>query len=163
MFIYLINKMEFSGNKSTVPSCMTINQIWLMARDKHFLNFARSSDVKKSSPIAAESSGLPADATVDSSKRSKPTEQLVSVPLRNHKRPESASHFFTVVPDADTEAMLCHASETLASLSVMATDLARELEGPRRQIIVTIQQLSAIGELLVNRALDNLKLPQESS
>jgi hypothetical protein len=119
--------------------------------------------VKKSSPIAAESSGLPADATVDSSKRSKPTEQLVSVPLRNHKRPESASHFFTVVPDADTEAMLCHASETLASLSVMATDLARELEGPRRQIIVTIQQLSAIGELLVNRALDNLKLPQESS
>ncbi|MHC8358319.1 DUF6124 family protein [Pseudomonas sp. LB3P81] len=119
--------------------------------------------MKKATPIATEQSGLPARDTVHSPKPSKVSEQLVSVPLRNHKRPESASHFFTIVPDADTEAMLCHASETLASLSVMATDLARELEGPRRQIILTIQQLSAIGELLVNRALDNLQPPRGSS
>ncbi|MFL1524736.1 DUF6124 family protein [Pseudomonas sp. O230] len=119
--------------------------------------------MKKSSPIATEPPGLSASTTVPSPKRSKPTEQLVSVPLRTHKYPESASHFFTVVPDADTGAMLCHASETLASLSVMATDLARELEGPRRQIILTIQQLSAIGELLVNRALENLEPPRGSS
>ncbi|MHC8287814.1 DUF6124 family protein [Pseudomonas sp. XS1P51] len=119
--------------------------------------------MKQSSPIATESSGLPANTTVPSPNHSKVSEQLVSVPLRTHKRPESASHFFTVVPDADTEAMLCHASETLASLSVMATDLARELEGPRRQVILAIQQLSAIGELLVNRALENLEPPRGSS
>lgn len=115
---------------------------------------------EKSSPTATESSGLSASTTVPSPKRSKPTEQLVSVPLRTHTRLEPPSQFFAVVPDVDTESMLCHASETLASLSVMATDLARELEGPRRHVILAIQQLSALGELLVNRALDNLEPPR---
>jgi hypothetical protein len=163
MLINLINKMEFSGNKSTVPSCITINQIWLKARDRHFLNLARSSGVKKSSPIATESSGLTAKNTASSPNRSKPTEQLVSVPLRTHTRLEPPSQFFAVVPDVDTESMLCHASETLASLSVMATDLARELEGPRRHVILAIQQMSALGELLVNRALDTLEPPRGSA
>jgi hypothetical protein len=119
--------------------------------------------MKKSSPIATEPSGLSAGATVDSSNHSKVTEQLVSVPLRNHTRPEPVSHFFAVIPDVDTESLLCHASETLASLSVMATDLSRELEGPRRHVILAIQQLSALGELLVNRALDNLEPPRGAS
>ncbi|MVV50584.1 hypothetical protein EJA72_20440 [Pseudomonas sp. PB120] len=105
----------------------------------------------------------PNHSTVDKTKPSKATEQLVSIPLRNHSRPEPVSHFFAVVPDIDTESMLCHASETLASLSVMATDLARELEGPRRHVILAIQQLSALGELLVNRALDTLEPPRGPS
>lgn len=118
--------------------------------------------MKKATPIATEPSGLPVNTAVASPNPSKPTEQLVSVPLRTHARHEPASHFFAVVPDIDTESMLCHASETLASLSVMATDLARELEGPRRHVILAIQQLSALGELLVNRALDNLEPPCKS-
>jgi hypothetical protein len=132
-------------------------------RDKHFLNLARSSGMKKSSPIATNSPGFPAGDTVASSKPSKPTEQLVSVPLRTHTRLDPPSQFFAVVPDVDTAAMLCHASENLASLNIMATDLARELEGPRRQVILTIQQLSALAELLVNRALDVLEPPRGSS
>ena len=68
-----------------------------------------------------------------------------------------------MVPDVDIEAMLCHASETLSSLSVMSADLARELEGPRRQVILAIQQLAALSELLVNRALDNLEVPRDSA
>ncbi|MCK1793155.1 DUF6124 family protein [Pseudomonas violetae] len=104
------------------------------------------------------SNGLP-ENSIGLSNPSKVAEQMVSVPLRNTARPEPASHFFAVVPDVDTESMLCHASETLASLSVMATDLARELEGPRRHVILAIQQLSALSELLVNRALDNLHPP----
>jgi hypothetical protein len=119
--------------------------------------------MKKSTTIATVASGLPADVNVDSSKPSKVTDQLVSVPLRNHARPETADSFFAVVPDVDTVSMLCHASETLASLGVMATDLARELEGPRRHVILAIQQLSALGELLVNRALDNLEPPRGST
>lgn len=119
--------------------------------------------MKKITSIAIEPSGLPADDTVDSSSPAKVTEQLVSVPLRTHTLRKSANCFFAVVPDVDTESVLCHASETLASLSVMATDLARELEGPRRHVIVGIQQLSALGELLVNRALDNLEPPRGSS
>ncbi|MHC8318572.1 DUF6124 family protein [Pseudomonas sp. LB3P31] len=118
--------------------------------------------MKKAIPTVNKTLDLPADAA-GLSKPTKVSEQLVSVPLRNPARPEPASHFFAVVPDVDTESMLCHASETLASLSVMATDLARELEGPRRHVILAIQQLSALSELLVNRALDNLHPPVGSS
>jgi hypothetical protein len=119
--------------------------------------------MKKIATKSAESPNDSPNDTVDSPSPAKVAEQLVSVPLRTHTRPASASYFFAVVPDVDTEALLCHASETLASLSVMATDLARELEGPRRHVIVGIQQLSALSELLVNRALDNLEPPRGSS
>lgn len=163
MFIYLINKMEFSGNKSTGPPCITVNQFWLKARGGHSLNLARNSCMKKVTSIATEKSGLPADDTVATSNLPQVTEQLVSVPLRVHERPEPVRNFFAVVPDVDVKSLLCRSSETLASLSVMATDLARELEGPRRQVILAIQQLSALSELLVNRALDNLEPPQGPS
>lgn len=119
--------------------------------------------MKKTFPSSAESPKHSLSNAVASSKPSKPTEQLVSVPLRTHTRLEPPSQFFAVVPDVDTESMLCHASETLASLSVMATDLARELEGPRRHVILAIQQMSALGELLVNRALDTLEPPRGSA
>lgn len=119
--------------------------------------------MKKFATKSAESPNDFPNNTVDSSSPAKVTEQLVSVPLRTHTLRKSANCFFAVVPDVDTESVLCHASETLASLSVMATDLARELEGPRRHVIVGIQQLSALGELLVNRALDNLEPPRGSS
>ena len=79
--------------------------------------------------------------------------------LRNPNRPDPVSHVFAVVPNVDTESLLCHACETLASLNVMATDLACELEGSRRNVMLAIQQLAALGELLVNRALDNLDPP----
>lgn len=115
--------------------------------------------MKKVVPATPESSSL---SSVRST-RSNVTEQFVSVPLRTHAREESASHFFAVVADIDTPSMLCQASETLATLSVMATDLARELEGPRRHLILAIQQLSALGELLVNRALENLDPPRGAS
>ncbi|SDV06785.1 DUF6124 family protein [Pseudomonas mucidolens] len=74
-------------------------------------------------------------------------------------RPDPVSPFFTIVPNADTTSLLCHACETLASLNVMTTDLASELEGSRRNVALAIQQLAVLGELLVNRALDNLEPP----
>ncbi|ROM77581.1 hypothetical protein BK654_12285 [Pseudomonas brassicacearum] len=78
-------------------------------------------------------------------------------------RPEPASHVFTIIPDVDTESLLCHACETLASLNVMTADLACELQGPRRNVALAIQQLAVLGELLVNRALDNLAPPHGRS
>ncbi len=59
-------------------------------------------------------------------------------------------------PNVRTETLLSHACETLASLNVLTTDLARELEGSHRSLALSIQQLAVLGELLVNRALDNL-------
>lgn len=119
--------------------------------------------MKKATQIETNSSDLQTNNPPVSPTRPKPSESRVSIPLRHQVSPETSNCFFAVVPDVDIEAMLCHASETLSSLSVMSADLARELEGPRRQVILAIQQLSALSELLVNRALDNLELPRESA
>ena len=73
------------------------------------------------------------------------------------KRP---SNIFAVIPDLDNETLLAHASETLASLNVLASDLAFELEGTRRHVALAIQQMISLGELLVNRALDNFDQPE---
>ncbi|MCX4221282.1 DUF6124 family protein [Pseudomonas sp. MCal1] len=81
-------------------------------------------------------------------------------PIRDHSRNrEPVSHIFTILPEVDTESLLCHASENLASLNIMATNLAGEVEGPQRNVTLAIQQLTVLSELLVNRALDNLDPP----
>ncbi|WP_347929031.1 DUF6124 family protein [Pseudomonas helvetica] len=73
------------------------------------------------------------------------------------KRP---SNIFAVIPDLDNETLLAHASETFASVNVLASDLAFELEGTRRHVALAIQQMISLGELLVNRALDNFDQPE---
>ncbi|MFJ2365678.1 DUF6124 family protein [Pseudomonas sp. NPDC087697] len=74
------------------------------------------------------------------------------------KRP---SNIFAVIPDLDNETLLAHASETLASVNVLASDLAFELEGTRRHVALAIQQMISLGELLVNRALDSFDQPEQ--
>ncbi|WP_391560282.1 DUF6124 family protein, partial [Robertmurraya sp.] len=78
--------------------------------------------MKKDDPNSPQSSDLPTDNTIDLPKLSEITERRVSARLRNPDRPDPVSHVFTIVPDADTESLLCHACETLASLNVMSTD-----------------------------------------
>ena len=46
-----------------------------------------------------------------------------------------------------------------AALNVLTTDLACKLEGSPRSLALSIQQLAVVGELLVNRALDNVLNP----
>jgi hypothetical protein len=115
--------------------------------------------MKKANLNSSKSPDLSTSESIDISKLSEITEPLVSARLRNPNRPDPLSHVFTIVPNVDTESLLCHACETLASLNVMATDLACELEGSRRNVTLAIQQLAVLGELLVNRALDNLDPP----
>lgn len=116
--------------------------------------------MKKTTPNSPESPDFPPVDTVDLSKLSEIIERAVAARVRNPGRPDPVSHVFTIIPNVDTESLLCHACETLASLNVMSTDLACELEGPRRNVALAIQQLAVLGELLVNRALDNLDLPE---
>ncbi|MGJ7517211.1 DUF6124 family protein [Pseudomonas baetica] len=113
----------------------------------------------KTTPNTQQSPDPSIGEAVDSSKLSDITEPLVSARLRHPNRPDPVSHVFTIIPNIDTESLLCHACETLASLNVMATDLACEVEGSRRNVMLAIQQLAVLGELLVNRALDNLDPP----
>ncbi|MNR61530.1 hypothetical protein D3C85_1833080 [compost metagenome] len=63
---------------------------------------------------------------------------------------------FAIVPDINTESLLAHACESLASASVMASDLAGFLGTPHRNSLLGIAQIIMLGELAVNRALDNL-------
>jgi hypothetical protein len=73
--------------------------------------------------------------------------------------PRKPSTIFTIVPDIDTETLLVHACESLASASVLASDFAGFLEGPQRNTMLAIQQVIMLGELAVNRALNNLESP----
>ena len=62
-------------------------------------------------------------------------------------RPTSSS-IFTVNPHQNTE--------TLASLNALACGLAFELNGAQRGVLLAIQQMTELGQLLVERALEQL-------
>ncbi|WP_371928426.1 DUF6124 family protein [Pseudomonas sp. BGI-2] len=61
---------------------------------------------------------------------------------------------FFVDPDADDETLLANTCESLASASVMLSNVAGLLEGTHRNTILGIQQVVMLGELAVNRMLD---------
>lgn len=115
--------------------------------------------MKKITPNPPESEALSEADAPDLSQLSETTERIISARLRNPNHPDPISHVFTILPDVDTPTLLAHACETLASLNVMTTDLACELEGSRRNVALAIQQLAVLAELLVNLALDNLDPP----
>ncbi|MDF9907921.1 UNVERIFIED_ORG: hypothetical protein OKW15_005877 [Pseudomonas reinekei] len=73
--------------------------------------------------------------------------------------PYKPSSMFTINPQIDTETLLAHACESLASASVMANDLAGFLEGTHRNTLLGIAQVIMLGELAVNRALDQVDRP----
>ncbi|MBV7555289.1 hypothetical protein KW841_23365 [Pseudomonas sp. PDM28] len=76
--------------------------------------------------------------------------------------PHKPSSMFTINPQIDTETLLAHACESLASASVMANDLAGFLEGTHRNTLLGIAQVIMLGELAVNRALDRLDSPESA-
>jgi len=73
--------------------------------------------------------------------------------------PRKPSAMFIVNPQLSTETLLVHACETLASANVMATDLVDHLEGTSRNALLGIAQVIMLGELAVNRALEQLAPP----
>ena len=70
--------------------------------------------------------------------------------------PHNPSTMFLIDPNIDTETLLTHACESLASASIMATDFATFVDGPQRSMLLGIQQVIMLADLAVNRALDNL-------
>ncbi|WP_223484200.1 DUF6124 family protein [Pseudomonas sp. A-RE-19] len=84
--------------------------------------------------------------------------------LKPPKEPDAArkpSKMFIVAPDVDSESLLAHACESMASASVMLSDFAALVGEPYRNTMLGIQQVVMNGELAVNRVLDNFD-PQES-
>jgi len=75
------------------------------------------------------------------------------------KLPKPVGHpstIFTVIPEVDSETLLAHACETLASANVMAAELAFTLSGPTCSQLLGIQQMISLAELSVNRVLDQV-------
>ncbi|WP_395601871.1 DUF6124 family protein [Pseudomonas sp. A1230] len=71
-------------------------------------------------------------------------------------KPRQPSTMFLVNPNVDTESLLAHACESLASASAAASNFANELSGLQRSTVLGIQQIIMLAELAVNRALDRV-------
>ena len=70
--------------------------------------------------------------------------------------PNPPASVFTVNPHQNTEALLVNASETLSSLNAMTCNLAFDLNTSNRAIMLGIQQKAELGQLLVDRALEQV-------
>src|SRR3989344_8776156 len=68
--------------------------------------------------------------------------------------PPPPDTMFIVNPELDTETLLAHACESLASANVMTLDLADRTQGSSRNTLLGIAQVIMLGELAMNRALD---------
>lgn len=63
---------------------------------------------------------------------------------------------FTIRPGINSETLLVHAYETLASANVMATELSSSLIGPTCNLVLGIQQMIVLAQLSVSDVLDRL-------
>ena len=75
--------------------------------------------------------------------------------LKQATRPQPNTMLLTH-PSVDTESLLAHACESLASANAMASNFATELGGLQRSTALAIQQIIMLAELAVNRALDRV-------
>ncbi|MCF4997584.1 hypothetical protein GIW70_23075 [Pseudomonas syringae] len=75
--------------------------------------------------------------------------------------PYSPNEMYQVNPKTDTESLLANACENLSSATVMLNNFADLLQGPHRKAVLGIAQVVMLGELAVNRALDNVELKAE--
>ncbi|VVN93033.1 hypothetical protein PS718_02048 [Pseudomonas fluorescens] len=73
--------------------------------------------------------------------------------------PRNTRGMYAVTADNKNEELLIDASETLASAQTIAQNVASLLPASQRRALLGIAQLIMLGELAVNRALDNLELP----
>ncbi|HWH87723.1 MAG TPA: hypothetical protein VNV36_13225 [Pseudomonas sp.] len=67
---------------------------------------------------------------------------------------------YAVTADTKNEDLLANACETLASAKTIAQEFAGLVKPSQRRALMGIAQLIMLGELAVNRVLDNLELPQ---
>ncbi|UZE14070.1 DUF6124 family protein [Pseudomonas sp. B21-053] len=64
---------------------------------------------------------------------------------------------FIINPAANDETLLVQACESLGSATEMVSEIASTMDGPQRKRMLVLQQVIRLGELAVNRVLDNHK------
>ena len=68
---------------------------------------------------------------------------------------DRAMKMFTVVPDANPEALAIQTYETFSSVSILLLDLAESLDDKPRHLAMAIYQMSEMGLMLVERTLES--------
>ena len=122
--------------------------------------------MKKPTPNPPETDAIPDAnstspyASVDTRKLHEAADRALDFYLKPSAAIMSAPYIpnqmFLVNPKADTESLLANASESLSSATVMLGDFAAMLEGTHRKTLLGIAQVLMLGELAVNKALDNV-------
>ncbi|MBK5526749.1 hypothetical protein JFT86_07300 [Pseudomonas sp. TH06] len=65
---------------------------------------------------------------------------------------------FSLSPGTDAEALMANASEDLLSISVIASDLADDLEGSRRSVALALSRMADGVRLMVEGMLDHIEV-----
>jgi hypothetical protein len=114
----------------------------------------------KVTPNPPDTDPVPHDPEFDAQKLKEIADRALSFylspPLQDPIPPRKPSTIFLIDPTVDNETLLVNACESLASASVLASDFANLMVGPHRNTMLAIQQMIMLGELAVNRVLDNL-------
>ncbi|SFN67768.1 hypothetical protein SAMN03159304_00725 [Pseudomonas sp. NFACC24-1] len=79
-------------------------------------------------------------------------------PQDNPPEPKPSSQLFNVSDAVDTEVLLANLSETLASANAMLNDLAFDMDGSRRHVLLGVLQIIELGALLADKALDRVEI-----
>jgi hypothetical protein len=105
---------------------------------------------------------VPHDASLDPKKLKEATDRALNFylnpgALKEPIPPRKPSIIFLIDPAVDDETLLVQTCESLASASDMASEIAGLMDGPQRKKMLLLQQVIMMGELAVNRVLDNHK------
>jgi len=112
----------------------------------------------KITPNPPETDDVSPYETPDSKKLNEAAERALDYylkPVIPKDTPRKPSTLYLVAPNADNETLLVNACESLAAAGVMLSDFAGQLNGPQRNTVLGIQNSVMLGELAVNRMLDN--------
>jgi len=66
---------------------------------------------------------------------------------------------FTVLPNLSSETLLANASQDLASVQALASNLAFDIDGPQRDAVLGIHRMLEGIQLMVDRVLDLQEVP----
>ncbi|WP_347904316.1 DUF6124 family protein [Pseudomonas purpurea] len=121
----------------------------------------------KDSPNPPETDDVSPYQSLDSKKlhaaAHRALDHYLTPPGNRHALPDRRpGTIFMIVPGVESESLLAHACETLASANVMASDLAFDLTGPACNMALAIQQMISLAQLSVNRVLDQLDPPDSA-
>ncbi|MCG6575130.1 hypothetical protein EGM97_10485 [Pseudomonas sp. AF32] len=118
----------------------------------------------KVTPNPPDIGSVPYDASIDPRKLQEAADRALDFYLnpgatKTQIPPRKPSTIFTIDAAVDDETLLVEACESLASASVLVSELTDLTDGPRRQTMLVLQRVIMLDELAVNRVLDNHQLP----